>query len=306
MSSSLSNHLLLSLQRPSTSTVNPNDHTVACSDIGPIAVIPSSKRRELICSLATLPCLLPLTRVLDCLPANAIPLDRKEYVLIKQELRKVLSKAKAAGVLRLVFHDAGTFQLDDNTGGMNGSIIYELERSENAGLKKSVLQKAKTEIDVIQQVSWADMIAVAGAEAVELCGGPPIQVSLGRVDSLGTDPEGKLPEESLGASGLKKCFRRMGFSTQELVALSGAHTLGSKGFGSPTTFDNSYYKVLLEKPWTSAGGSMIGLPSDHALVEDDECIRWIKKYADNENMFFEDFKNAYLKLVNSGVRWNGL
>lgn len=42
-------------------------------------------------------------------------------------------------------------------------------------------------------------------------------------------------------------------STQELVALSGAHTLGSKGFGNPTVFDNSYFKVLLEKPWTSSG-----------------------------------------------------
>jgi hypothetical protein len=34
--------------------------------------------------------------------------------------------------------------------------------------------------------------------------------------------------------------------------------------------------------------------------------RWIEKYADNESIFFEDFKNAYLKLVNSGVRWNSL
>lgn len=41
--------------------------------------------------------------------------------------------------------------------------------------------------------------------------------------------------------------------TQELVALSGAHTLGSKGFGNPISFDNSYYKVLLEKPWMSSG-----------------------------------------------------
>lgn len=40
----------------------------------------------------------------------------KEYLLIKEEVRKVLSKGKAAGVLRLVFHDAGTFDIDDSTG----------------------------------------------------------------------------------------------------------------------------------------------------------------------------------------------
>ncbi|KAL5074334.1 hypothetical protein RYX36_013318 [Vicia faba] len=244
------------LQPPSFSTVNfrsvrPNDHVSS--------EVASSSRRGLICSIAMLPCLLPLTHISGSLPANAMPLpDTEEYVRIKQELRKVLSKGKAAGVLRLVFHDAGTFEIDDNTGGMNGSIVYELERPENAGLTKSVkvLQKAKTQIDAIYPVSWADVIAVAGAEAIELCGGPTIQVSLGRQDSLGPDPEGKLPEETLDASG--------GLST------------------------------------------MVGLPSDHALVEDEECLRWIKKYADNENMFFEDFKNAYVKLVNSGVRWSSL
>ncbi|XP_061341024.1 putative L-ascorbate peroxidase 6 isoform X3 [Gastrolobium bilobum] len=293
-------------QRSSFSTVKfradkPNDH--ASSDVA----VSFSRRRGLIC-IATLPCLLPLSQIIGCLRANAMqPGTKKIYLLIKDEVRKVLSKGKAAGVLRLVFHDAGTFEIDDNTGGMNGSIVYELERPENAGLIKSV-KKAKTQIDAIQPVSWADVIAVAGAEAVEVCGGPPIQVSLGRLDSQRPDPEGRLPEESLSASDLKKCFQRKSFSTQELVALSGAHTLGSKGFGSPTSFDNSYYKILLEKPWMSSGGmsSMIGLPSDHALVEDDECLRWIKKYADNENMFFEDFKNAYVKLVNSGVRWNSV
>ena len=44
-------------------------------------------------------------------------------------------------------------------------------------------------------------------------------------------------------------------SDKDIVALSGAHTLGSKGFGIPTVFDNSYYKILLEKPWMSSGNN---------------------------------------------------
>lgn len=35
---------------------------------------------------------------------------------MKEEVKKVLSKGKAAGVLRLVFHDAGTFEIEDNAG----------------------------------------------------------------------------------------------------------------------------------------------------------------------------------------------
>ncbi|KAL0447322.1 UNVERIFIED_CONTAM: putative L-ascorbate peroxidase 6 [Sesamum latifolium] len=241
------------------------------------------------------------------LPSPSFGAATDEMSLLQEEIRKVLSKGKAAGLLRLVFHDAGTFDKGDATGGMNGSIVYELDRPENMGLKKSVkiLEKAKVQVDAIRPVSWADFIAVAGAEAVLVCGGPKIPVQLGRVDAKVPDPEGKLPEESLDATAMKQCFQRKGFSAQELVALSGAHTLGSKGFGNPTVFDNSYFKILLEKPWSSSGGmsSMIGLPSDRALVEDDECIRWISKYADDQNLFFEDFKNVYIKLVNTGAEW---
>ncbi|KAF7848313.1 hypothetical protein BT93_L2104 [Corymbia citriodora subsp. variegata] len=214
-----------------------------------------SRRRKLISVAATLPFLLQLRGyVEEGIIADAAELDNDEYTMIKEEVRKVVSKAKAAGVLRLVFHDAGTFEMGENSGGMNGSIVYELERPENAGLKKPVkiLEKAKGEVDARRPVSWADMIAVAGAEAVSVCEGPIIPVVLGRLDSMKPDPEGRLPEETLDAFGLKKCFQRKGLSTQELVALSGAHTLGSKGFGNPVVFDNSYYKVLLEKPWMSS------------------------------------------------------
>ncbi|KAF2530439.1 hypothetical protein F2Q70_00033411 [Brassica cretica] len=253
-----------------------------------------SSRRNMVVMLSTVQLL-----------SHSLPPDGKAadmYPLIKDEIRRVVTKGKAAGVLRLVFHDAGTFEFDDNTGGINGSIVYELERPENG-------EKAKVKVDEIQPVSWADMIAVGGSEAVSMCGGPTIPVVLGRLDSMQPDPEDKLPPESLNASGLKECFQRKGFSTQELVALSGAHTIGSKGFGDPFTFDNAYYKILLEKPWrstTSKMTSMVGLPSDHALVEDDECLRWVKEYAEDQDKFFRDFTNAYIKLVNSGAKWKTL
>ncbi|XP_057477381.1 putative L-ascorbate peroxidase 6 [Actinidia eriantha] len=274
----------------------------ASATIGDDSNCASNGRRGII-TVATIPIFLKLHECLEGYRANAA----EDSFLLKEELRKLLSKGKAAGVLRLVFHDAGTFEMDENAGGMNGSIVYELDRPENKGLKKplKILEEAKAVVDMVQPVSLADMIAVAGAEAVAVCGGPNIPVQLGRIDSMVPDPEGKLPQESLDASGLKQCFQRKGFSTQELVALSGAHTLGSKGFGNPTVFDNSYFKILVEKPWSSSAGmsSMIGLPSDRALVEDDECRRWISKYANDQNLFFEDFKNVYIKLVNTGARW---
>ncbi len=39
------------------------------------------------------------------------------------ELRKVLKKEDAAAALRLVLHDAATFDIATRTGGMNGSIV---------------------------------------------------------------------------------------------------------------------------------------------------------------------------------------
>ncbi|XP_020101004.1 putative L-ascorbate peroxidase 6 isoform X4 [Ananas comosus] len=171
----------------------------------------SSARRSFI-SLGTLAILLPHLQV-------ALGVEHDEASAIRNGLRSVLSKGKAAGMLRLAFHDAGTFDIDGNSGGMNGSIIYELERPENAGLNKSVkiLEKTRREIENIRHVSWADLIAVAGAEAVSLCGGPAIPIRLGRIDARFkttplADPQGKLPQESLDASGLKSCFQKKGFS----------------------------------------------------------------------------------------------
>lgn len=43
-------------------------------------------------------------------------LDRSEDERIREEVRKVVTKVRAPGLLRLVFHDAGTFEMNDNSG----------------------------------------------------------------------------------------------------------------------------------------------------------------------------------------------
>ena len=80
--------------------------------------------------------------------------------------------------------------------------------------------------------------------------------------------------------------------------------LGNKGFGDPVTFDNAYYKALLQKPWNdkqNSMASMIGLPSDHVLPESKQCLPSIEQYASSQEKFFEDFVSAYTKLSKLGT-----
>ena len=86
--------------------------------------------------------------------------------------------------------------------------------------------------------------------------------------------------------------------------------LGSKGFGDPLTFDNAYYTALVQKPWAAKNADsmakMIGLPSDHVLPDDAECMSVIQMYARDQSKFFTDFSAAYVKLTMLGAQWRQL
>ena len=108
-------------------------------------------------------------------------------------LADVVIKGKAPVVLRLAFHDAGTFDKVAGNGGLNASIGYELDRLESFGLKRGWNLVLKTEealkgTPAEGQVSRADLIALMGAAAVAITGGPRIVVPIGRLDALGPDP----------------------------------------------------------------------------------------------------------------------
>ena len=230
-------------------------------------------------------------------------------------------KGKAPGLLRLAFHDAAAFDAAKRDGGgANGSIRFELDRPESFGLKRgwrvveAVAERLKKEggeggkgSSEAASLSFADLIALGGAWAVEATGGPKLLslVPVGRADAAAADPPGRLPSEDADAAQLVASFAAKGLSTLDLVSLSGAHTLGSKGFGDPLTFDNAYYRTLLDAPWAKPGAdemaSHIGLPSDHALPLDPGCREIIERFASDQKAFFEAFAASYVKMVGLGV-----
>ena len=174
-----------------------------------------------------------------------------------QVTQKVQEDPSIAGpLIRLAFHDAATLEYGPQanlvTGGPNGSIQYEVERSENRGigrplqLVQSIVYSENNPISFSTTTSavssLADAIAISGAAAVEAVGGPHIAVRMGRTDANQADPqylrvprrkstprslvETTLPSAGLDADGLRLSFHRLGLSELEFVSLSGSHGLG--------------------------------------------------------------------------------
>jgi len=257
-------------------------------------------------------------------------------------------------MVRLAWHDSGTYDKDvgienwPKCGGANGSIRFspEIEHGANAGLQ-GALDLLKPIKEQFSEISWADIIQMASAEAVHLAGGPQIPMKYGRLDAeAGFDKEGNLPSAQKpfhdGAKGpekhLRNIFGRMGFSDKDIVALSGAHTLGRAhkdrsglgkestkmteegaapvradglpGVGMPggqswtsnwLTFDNSYFKIMADR-W--ANSDLLKLETDKCLFVDNSFKQHALVYKDDQDAFFADYSLAHEKLSNLGAKFS--
>jgi len=226
-----------------------------------------------------------------------------------EALKAGITPDGAGAVLRFAFHDAGTWDAEKGTGGANGSLRLELDRPENGGGLKYALAILTTARDAAKknnpktpQLSWADFIQVAGAVAVSSTGGPEIPVPLGRPDARKPDPGGQLPPLTLDAAGLRTLFSRNGYSDEQIVALSGAHTLGlsranpPKGAAlspTPNAFNVDYFTALQK-------GKGV-FPSDRALMTDPVFKKFVSTFAKDKKAFFKSFSEAYVAMGLKGL-----
>ncbi|PPQ63257.1 hypothetical protein CVT24_006782 [Panaeolus cyanescens] len=119
--------------------------------------------------------------------------------------------------LRFAFHDMATHNVDDGTGGMDGSIVYELGRSENFGIG---FNQTLSDFEGFPnaRVSRADITAIGAIMAVATCGGPVIPFRGGRIDTWTAGGFGT-PEPQHDLSTLNESFRKQGFNQEEMIKL---------------------------------------------------------------------------------------
>ncbi|KAM4095943.1 hypothetical protein ACJW30_08G069300 [Castanea mollissima] len=194
--------------------------------------------------------------------------------------------------------------------------------------------KSKIEKECPGVVSCADILAIAARDSVKILGGPKWDVKLGRRDSktasFSAANNGVIPPPSSTLSILITRFKAKGLSTKDMVALSGAHTIGKARciifrdcIYNDTNIDISFAKTRQNKcPRTTGlpGDNKIehldlqtptafdnyyyknlikqkGLfRSDQQLFNGGSTKSSVKKYSQDTETFYSDFVNAMIKM----------
>lgn len=141
----------------------------------------------------------------------------------------------AAGALRIFFHDCFVQ-------GCDASVLIastannkaEKDAEDNLSLPGDgfdAFMRAKAAVEKVCPgvVSCADVVSIATRDLVGLVGGPFWDVLKGRKDgrvSLASQVLGNLPQPTMNVDELTRIFQQKGFTRDEMVILSGAHTIG--------------------------------------------------------------------------------
>ncbi|XP_030538770.1 cationic peroxidase 1-like [Rhodamnia argentea] len=248
----------------------------------------------------------------------------------------VASEARmGASLLRLHFHDCFVNGCDasvllDDTANFTGEKTAFPNANSLRGFDVIDTIKSKVEKLCPGIVSCADILAVVARDSVVELGGWGWQVQLGRRDSTTASLSAantNLPAPTLNLSGLITSFSNKGFTAQEMVALSGSHTIGqarcvtfrarlynendiSSSFAtslkvscpssggnnnlssldvtSPTSFDNAYFSNLVNQKGL--------LHSDQQLFSGGSTNAQVTAYSKNVGWFRNDFAKAMVKM----------
>ncbi|KAL8549678.1 hypothetical protein ACS0TY_008498 [Phlomoides rotata] len=258
--------------------------------------------------------------------------------IIRNSIRRAVSAERrmAASLVRLHFHDCfvqgcdASILLDETS-----TIQSEKTAFPNVNSVRGfeVIEAAKLEVERACPgvVSCADILTLAARDAAVAVGATSWNVRLGRRDSTTasrSQANSDLPPPTATLAALTLAFSNKGLTPAEMVALSGAHTLGQAacssfrariysngtnidaGFAStrrrgcpqtggdtnlapldlvtPNSFDNNYFRNLVSRRGL--------LQSDQVLLSAAPTNTIVTSYSTNPRLFASDFGNAMIKM----------
>ncbi|XP_048570187.1 peroxidase 4-like [Triticum urartu] len=258
---------------------------------------------------------------------------------VRSALRPAIVRERRVGasIVRLFFHDCFVQGCDaslllDDASGLRGEKNAKPNKNSVRGFEVIDAIKAAVEKECPGVVSCADILAIAAEESVVLLGGPSWEVKMGRRDSTTASfsgAENNIPPPTSGLANLTSLFAAQGLSQKDMVALSGAHTVGQarctffrdhiyndtnidSGFArsrqsgcprtagsgdnnlapldlqTPSTFENDYYKNLVQKRGI--------LHSDQELFNGGAADALVQQYIGSQSAFFKDFVVGMIKM----------
>ncbi|KAK4484151.1 hypothetical protein RD792_011371 [Penstemon davidsonii] len=257
--------------------------------------------------------------------------------IIRNSIRQAISAERrmAASIIRLHFHDCfvqgcdASLLLDDSS-----TIQSEKSAGPNAGSARGfeVIEAAKLAVERVCPgvVSCADILTLAARDASVAVSGPSWNVRLGRRDSTTASrslANSDLPGPTSTLAQLISAFSNKGLSERDMVALSGAHTIGqaqcslfrariySNGsdidpnFAStrrrqcpqtggnanlapldlvtPNSFDNNYYRNLNQRR---------GLLQSDQILTTGSSATIVAEFSSNPIAFSTAFANAMIRM----------
>ncbi|KNA19058.1 hypothetical protein SOVF_065180 [Spinacia oleracea] len=267
--------------------------------------------------------------------------------IVKSVVAQAVSRDRrmAASLLRLHFHDCFVKGCDasvllDNSGSIISEKGSNTNRNSARGFEVIDEIKAAVEKACPRIVSCADILALAARDSTVIAGGPNWLVPVGRRDSRGASLSGSnndIPAPNNTFNTILTKFKRQGLDLIDLVALSGAHTIGNARCvsfrqrlynqnrnGQPDfTLDQGYASELRNQCPQSGGDQNLFfldyatpfnfdnsyyrnilankglLNSDQVLLTKNyESMQLVKQYAENMELFFDHFAKSIVKMGN--------
>nr|XP_019703304.1 peroxidase 18 isoform X2 [Elaeis guineensis] len=262
-------------------------------------------------------------------------------LLVKNTVRSAVAfdPTLSGKLLRLLFHDC-------IVEGCDGSVLVQgngTERSDPANRSLGgfeVVESAKRLLEVLcpGTVSCADVLVMVARDAVEMAGGPSVQVPLGRRDgrvSSSSNVRPNMIDTSFSLGEMAQLFSSKGLSIDDLVILS-AHCsafserfqAGPKGNLVPidSSLDKDYAMELIKQCPAGASATVTvnndpvtaslfdnqyyrnllagkGLfQSDSVLVNDSRTKGKVEAFSESQERFFASWAESFVKLTNIGVK----